>query len=165
MVSIVLVFTIVFLMGCTKQTQQQGYGNEPTPEANPVQPTQQEQTGNDLGNPDEEGNDVGGNDQGEYGEGTTDTEPTGKTVAITVTASKFQFDPSTITVKKGDIVTLTLETTDVSHGLAIEGYDVDVKSGHSLTFTADKAGTFPFKCSVVCGSGHSSMQGTFVVEE
>jgi len=34
-----------------------------------------------------------------------------------------------------------------------------------IEFTPDKAGTFPFKCSIFCGMGHRGMKGTIVVEE
>ena len=34
-----------------------------------------------------------------------------------------------------------------------------------VEFVADKAGTFSFRCSVPCGSGHQLMQGTLVVLE
>jgi cytochrome c oxidase subunit II len=32
-----------------------------------------------------------------------------------------------------------------------------------LTFTPDKAGTFPFLCDIFCGDGHEAMSGTLIV--
>lgn len=86
-----------------------------------------------------------------------------------ITAEQFQFTPSTITVKKGDKVRLIVTSTDVTHGLAIPEFKVNMRleKGKEQTaeFTADKAGTFTFYCSVVCGSGHSEMEGTLIVNE
>jgi len=88
---------------------------------------------------------------------------------ITMTARDYEFDPGVITVKKGDKVRLVITATDRKHGIKIEGYDIDqvLNTGDPTTieFTADKAGTFEFKCSVYCGMGHRKMKGKLVVEE
>ena len=88
---------------------------------------------------------------------------------ITMTAKNYEFDPGVITVKKGDKVRLVITATDRKHGIKIEGYDIDqvLNTGDPTTieFTADKAGTFEFKCSVYCGMGHRKMKGKLVVEE
>jgi cytochrome c oxidase subunit 2 len=86
-----------------------------------------------------------------------------------MTAKNYDFDPNVITVKKGEKVRLLVTSTDRDHGIKIEGYDINqvVKKGQTATieFTADKAGTFEFKCSVYCGMGHRKMKGKLVVEE
>ena len=88
---------------------------------------------------------------------------------IKMTASSYEFDPAVITVKKGEKVRLIITATDRKHGIKIEGYDIDqvLNSGDPTTieFTADKVGTFEFKCSVYCGMGHRKMKGKLVVEE
>src|SRR5580700_11984772 len=88
---------------------------------------------------------------------------------ITMTAKNYEFDPAVITVKKGDKVRLVITATDRKHGIKIEGYDIDqvLNTGDPTTveFTADKVGTFEFKCSVYCGMGHRKMKGKLVVEE
>lgn len=88
---------------------------------------------------------------------------------FTMTASDYAFDPNVITVKKGEKVRLLITATDRDHGIKIEGYDIDqlLKKGETATieFTADKAGTFVFKCSVFCGKGHGKMKGKLVVEQ
>ncbi|WP_128915433.1 cupredoxin domain-containing protein [Granulicella sibirica] len=80
---------------------------------------------------------------------------------IEVTASKFSFAPATITVKKGEPVTLVLSSTDVTHGLRIRelGVDVKVNKGKSTeaTFTPDQTGDFVGHCSNFCGAGHGGM--------
>lgn len=88
---------------------------------------------------------------------------------INMTAKNFEFDPAVITVKKGEKVRLLITATDRDHGIKIDGYDINqvLKKGSTETieFTADKAGTFVFKCSVYCGHGHGRMKGKLVVEE
>ncbi len=88
---------------------------------------------------------------------------------IKVTAKKYQFDPNVITVKKGDHVKLIITALDRDHGFKLEAFGINQKlqKGEATTieFTADKAGTFPFKCSQVCGPGHRKMKGKLVVEE
>jgi len=88
---------------------------------------------------------------------------------ITVSAKKWEFEPSTIEVNKGDRVMLTITSEDVEHGFSLPDFQVDVKLSPGKTvpveFVADKAGTFDFFCSVYCGSGHRDMVGKLVVKE
>jgi cytochrome c oxidase subunit II len=88
---------------------------------------------------------------------------------IQVTAKKYEFTPKEIHVKKGEHVKLVVTATDHDHGFRLDEFHVKqkIKKGETVTveFVADKAGTFPFKCSVVCGFGHRGMKGTLVVEE
>ena len=99
--------------------------------------------------------------QGVFGQSTDANE-------IKVTAKKFEFDPSTIHVKKGDHVKLLITAVDHDHGFKLEAFQVEqlLKKGATTTveFTADQAGTFPFACSHVCGLGHHKMKGELVVE-
>lgn len=103
--------------------------------------------------------------------GAGDPQPggTGKTVEIKVTAKQFEFSPSTITVKKGDHVRITVTSEDVTHGFGIPAFNVQTTESPgqpgTVEFDADKAGTFPFLCTNFCGSGHSGMKGTLVVTE
>jgi len=80
---------------------------------------------------------------------------------ITIRASRFTFEPSEITVKKGAPVKVVIRSEDVSHGLVIEdlGIRAEVKKGQTatITFTPEAAGTFEGKCAHFCGSGHGSM--------
>jgi cytochrome c oxidase subunit II len=81
---------------------------------------------------------------------------------ISISASRFSFAPNEITVKKGEQVTLVVQSTDVTHGLVIKdlGVRTEVKKGQSasVTFTPNTAGTFEGKCAHFCGSGHGSMK-------
>ena len=85
-----------------------------------------------------------------------------------ITASKYEFTPAEIEVDEGETVILEMRSTDVEHGLAIKELKVSVvipKTGETVRteFVAKKAGTFSFKCSEYCGSGHSRMRGRLVV--
>jgi cytochrome c oxidase subunit 2 len=87
---------------------------------------------------------------------------------IDVIASRFQFEPATITVAQGDSVRLRLHSADRTHGFAIKAFRVKAlipKVGEAVTmeFVADQAGTFDFTCSEYCGTGHAAMKGRLVV--
>jgi cytochrome c oxidase subunit 2 len=92
----------------------------------------------------------------------------GDVKTIDVTASRFRFEPATISVTEGDSVRLRLHSADRSHAFAIKAFRVKAlipKGGETVTveFVADLAGTFAFTCSEYCGTGHSQMKGTLVV--
>jgi cytochrome c oxidase subunit 2 len=48
--------------------------------------------------------------------------------------------------------------------LAISDYNVNIQGNGSAEYTANKAGTFEFHCSVLCGSGHWNMTGKLIVQ-
>lgn len=80
-----------------------------------------------------------------------------------VEASSFKFSPATIKVNAGDHVTIDLVSTDVVHGLYVDGYDISVMVDPgrtaSLSFVANRAGMFRLRCSVTCGAMHPFMIG------
>jgi cytochrome c oxidase subunit II len=87
---------------------------------------------------------------------------------IDVIASRFTFEPATITVAQGDSIRLRLHSTDGSHGIAIKAFRVKAlipKTGQIVTveFVADQTGTFDFTCSEYCGTGHAGMKGRLIV--
>jgi cytochrome c oxidase subunit II len=88
---------------------------------------------------------------------------------ISITASRFAFDPHEITIKKGEEVTLAIQSKDVSHGLVIEdlGVRTEVKKGQTtdVKFTPEAVGVFEGKCAHFCGKGHGSMTLTVHVVE
>ena len=94
-------------------------------------------------------------------------EATASVVEIDMLARLWEFEPSTIEVNQGDTVILTVTSEDVTHGISIPDYGVNevLNPGETVTieFLADQAGEFPFACSVSCGSGHGSMDGTLIV--
>lgn len=86
---------------------------------------------------------------------------------IHVTARSFSFEPGIIHVSRGDRVIIELESLDATHGIYLDGYDLSVEAepGHParLTFTADRSGSFRFRCSVACGNLHPFMIGQLKV--
>jgi len=89
---------------------------------------------------------------------------------IEIVASRFSFAPNEITVKKGVPVTISVRSTDVTHGLFIEAFGVkttNIKKDRpeDLTMVPQTAGTFQGKCAHFCGKGHGSMIFTVHVVE
>src|ERR1700730_2997393 len=87
---------------------------------------------------------------------------------IQVTLRKYEFNPGSLHVKKGERVRLIMAAVDHDHGFKLDDFDINQKVRKGTTaiveFTADKSGTFQFRCSNVCGLGHRGMKGTLVVE-
>src|SRR5215475_10744729 len=84
-----------------------------------------------------------------------------------IDAHQYAYSPSAFRVNGGDIVTIELVSTDVVHGLYVDGYDVFVKAdpgqSKTLTFIANKPGSFRFRCNVTCGAMHPFMIGKLTV--
>jgi cytochrome c oxidase subunit 2 len=84
-----------------------------------------------------------------------------------IDARRFEYDPAILKVNPGDRVTIELAATDVVHGLTIEGYDLQTTADPGMTasisFTADRSGTFRFHCTVTCGNMHPFMTGKLEV--
>jgi heme/copper-type cytochrome/quinol oxidase subunit 2 len=84
-----------------------------------------------------------------------------------VEARQFAYSPSELNVNPGDRVTIQLISTDVVHGLYIDGYDISVEADPgktaTLTFTANKPGSFRVRCNVICGAMHPFMIGRLKV--
>jgi heme/copper-type cytochrome/quinol oxidase subunit 2 len=80
-----------------------------------------------------------------------------------IDARQYAYSPSELKVNAGDTVTLQLVSNDVVHGLYVDGYDVSVEADPgqtaTLTFTADKPGSFRFRCNITCGAMHPFMIG------
>ncbi len=103
-------------------------------------------------------------DDSETTDGNTANQETGNDVnAITIEAERFEYSPSTITVKKGEKVKLVINNEDTTHGISIP--ELGVTGIDSVEFTPDKAGTFSFRCPTFCGDGHREMTGTLIVTE
>src|SRR5713101_2303138 len=87
---------------------------------------------------------------------------------VTITAKRFEFSPSQITLKKGETVKLLLHSEDVTHGFFMRalGIDTDITPGETteLTLTPQTAGKFTTICDHFCGAGHGNMKMTIVVE-
>jgi len=84
-----------------------------------------------------------------------------------VEASQFAYLPAVLEVNPGDTVMIELVSMDVVHGLYLDGYGVSVTADPGqtarLTFTADRSGSFRFRCNVTCGALHPFMIGKLQV--
>lgn len=91
--------------------------------------------------------------------------PTDRTIRIE--AGRFAFTPGQVRVNPGDRVTFEIVAQDVSHGIHIDGYNLEAAAepGRTarLSFVADQPGMFRFRCSVTCGPLHPFMIGKFAV--
>ena len=89
-------------------------------------------------------------------------------VVIDLSSKQWEFKPSEIQVKQGQSVTLKITSTDVSHGFALEEYNIYafVTPGETveITFVANNVGIFEFFCNVFCGEGHSKHRGNLIVK-
>lgn len=87
---------------------------------------------------------------------------------IDVIAKQFEFDPNPIQVRLGEVIKLNITSTDVTHGFSLPAFGINqtLPPGETIAvqFQATQKGDFPFSCSVTCGSGHSGMKGTLIVE-
>jgi cytochrome c oxidase subunit 2 len=88
---------------------------------------------------------------------------------IEVSAERFEFWPSEITVAEGEEVELRIRSEDTMHGFRIVGTGTNVLvpkrgKGHVVVrFTGERPGRYTFECSRMCGAGHHFMRGSLVV--
>jgi cytochrome c oxidase subunit 2 len=84
---------------------------------------------------------------------------------ITVHAVRYEFDPSEITLTKGQVARLVFVADDVGHGISVPGLGIDVDlpkhKAQTVTIAPATAGDFDGECSKYCGTGHGDM--TFLV--
>lgn len=107
------------------------------------------------------------------GESTTDGSENENDVAAVktfeISGSNFKFDPTEITVKKGDTVRIVFTNSGGMHDWVIDEFDARTKvlkdsESETIEFVADEIGTFEYYCSV--GSHRQmGMVGDLIVEE
>ena len=95
-------------------------------------------------------------------------EPAPEPRKITVTAKKYEFNPSKIEIKAGETVEITFLSEDRTHGfsckeLGIEKIVFEKDKPQTVTLKPEKPGTYDFKCAKFCGFGHPRMKGQIVV--
>ena len=88
---------------------------------------------------------------------------------ITITAKKFEFTPSEITLKKGEPVILRLSSSDRVHGFMSKPLKIDTDIPSDTTkdvaVTPDAAGNYTVICDHYCGTGHGNMKMKVTVVE
>lgn len=91
-----------------------------------------------------------------------------KEQVVQMTARRFEFEPGTVVVKKGQPVMLEITSHDFVHGFNVPdlGLRADLPPGKvtKLRFVPDRVGTFPFVCDNFCGAGHEEMHGSIIVK-
>lgn len=83
---------------------------------------------------------------------------------FTITAKKWLFTPTRITVKKDSTITFIIEPQELDFTFSLPAFNVEqqVSGTTTVSFTAAKAGEFPFSCSSC--EEFRGMSGTLVVE-
>ena len=88
---------------------------------------------------------------------------------IKITAKKYEYSPSEISLKKGVPVVLQLTSEDRKHGFNITAMKIraDIEPGRvtEVKLTPSEAGEFEFHCDNFCGAGHENMSGSIKVSE
>jgi cytochrome c oxidase subunit 2 len=88
---------------------------------------------------------------------------------IAISAKKFAFTPSVITLKKGEPVILRLTSADRVHGFMSKPLkiDTDIAAGKTtdVTVTPSSSGNFTVICDHYCGTGHGNMKMKVAVVE
>jgi cytochrome c oxidase subunit 2 len=90
---------------------------------------------------------------------------------IRISAERFAFTPSRITIDAGEEVELRLRSSDTSHGFRVVGLDASAalpkrgKGEATLTLRVDRPGRYVFECNRMCGAGHNFMRGELIVRE
>src|SRR3989338_6174147 len=91
-------------------------------------------------------------------------------IEMRVKENELQWNPAEIRIKAGDSVKLKIFNEDnYDHGFAVEAFGINKRlfprRETQIEFTASRAGSFSFYCSVPCGQGHYDQVGTLFVEE
>ena len=87
---------------------------------------------------------------------------------VNLEAFQYSFKPDPIVVKYKENIRLLAKSTDVTHGIGIAEFKINVAlpkgKVKKIEFVADKKGTFIIHCSVYCGFGHGKMHGRLIVK-
>jgi cytochrome c oxidase subunit 2 len=92
-----------------------------------------------------------------------------KPKVIEISAKKFEFTPSAITLKKGEPVIIRLTSSDRVHGFMSKPLKIDTDiptdTTKDIAVTPDTAGDFTVICDHYCGTGHGNMKMKVTVVE
>lgn len=91
----------------------------------------------------------------------------GETRVVELNAAAYEFASGRVRVNTGDTVIIELSSSDVVHGLYLDGYGIKQRVTPGVTerieVVADRPGKFRYRCSVSCGPIHPFMIGELVV--
>ena len=81
----------------------------------------------------------------------------GKNAVVTGTPE----NPPTLYLPQGESVRFTITSNDVVHGFWIPAFMIQMQNlpdrTNHIQFTANKLGTFPGRCNILCGRNHAQM--------
>jgi len=87
---------------------------------------------------------------------------------VEITAKRFQFTPSEVTLERGKPVVLRLHSEDVTHGFYMKalGIDTVIPPGRNtdVAITPQQPGRYMVICDHFCGAGHGNMHMDIVVK-
>ncbi|MBI2913599.1 MAG: cupredoxin domain-containing protein [Chloroflexi bacterium] len=88
---------------------------------------------------------------------------------VTLTGAHGTWDHEAIHLRQGEKVRLRITSNDVVHGFALEAYGIEIDEVYPgkvtvVDFVADRPGSFPFACTILCSGDHRDMKGKLVVE-
>jgi cytochrome c oxidase subunit 2 len=70
-------------------------------------------------------------------------------------------NPPTLYLPQGESVRFTITSNDVVHGFWIPDFMIQMQNlpgrVNHIQFTANKIGTFPGRCNILCGRNHAQM--------
>lgn len=80
-------------------------------------------------------------------------------VSFEIKAAADRWEPASITVKKGQKVSIKFISVDVDHAIELDEFGlkktlIPEKESVIVEFTANKVGTFSFPCTKYCGWRH-----------
>ena len=89
--------------------------------------------------------------------------------SVEVRASRRGFEPSRITLRRGETTRLVLSSADGEHCFAIDALRIEkrIVTGRptQLDLTPERAGVFPFYCCLESGKGAEVERGELTVTE
>lgn len=87
---------------------------------------------------------------------------------VIMVAQTWAFNPKEVRLPVGAEVTFKITSRDVTHGIMLEGTNVNIMilpgQISEVTYTFDRPGSFVYVCHEYCGVGHQAMSGTVIVE-
>ena len=91
-----------------------------------------------------------------------------ETQIIEITAQRFHYQPQQVRLPAGQAAQLQIRSKDVLHGFFIPKLNIraDLEPGKTVTVDLPplSKGVYPFACDIFCGTEHSHMHGSLLVE-
>ncbi|HYR46529.1 MAG TPA: cupredoxin domain-containing protein [Thermoanaerobaculia bacterium] len=99
---------------------------------------------------------------------TTVAQDQGQVREFTISGNRYAFSPSSLTVNRNDLVTITFTAHDLPHSFTIDDYRIAKRAGTgqavTFEFRADRPGTFTFYCNLSLDEKCKDMKGTLTVK-